>query len=589
MASDTETYNALGQQVGETQSIAGLTPSVTLNDQYDADGDRTQLAATIGGTSDFVNNYQYQGVSGQMSQVTQSGVTGGDAVAPKAVTFDYNNAGQFYTISRYADLAQTELVATSTYGYDGDGNLTSLAYAKSGNASTLPSYSWTYDAAGNVTSATNNFDGTVNYTNDSTGQLLSASGGPSPETYSYDSNGNRETANSSSYVTGPDNELLCDGTYTYGYDAEGNCISRTCIADGSRTLYTWDNRNRLMSVVSKDSSGNVTQTVTYIYDAFNRWIGETITAGTTTTQARYIYDGTQIVLEFDGTGTGALTAINLGHRYLWGPAVDQLLADEQLPAASGSIDAIPLQFGADVGLSASGETVWTLTDSQNTVRDLATYNAATNTTTVVNHRVFSAYGQLVSQTNPSTNTPAAVDCLFGYTGQAYDPSTGLQNNLDQWYDPIVGGWLSQDPIGFAGGDANLYGYVWNAPTAVVTVWQGQGDAWLYNAYLQWDQSLNNPLAYSHWGLQLELRDKNNGTSEESIQQMIQAAVERERSKPDFLKDLRSNGLDALGHAVDFYKNQNNPFPWPDNRGYGDVPEGPYSGPGCADPFHQGHQ
>src|SRR5208337_3496392 len=113
-------------------------------------------------------------------------------------------------------------------------------------------------------------------------------------------------------------------------------------------------------------------------DATNRWVGETIAAGSATTQARYIYDGNQIVLEFDGTGSGNLTATTPSHRYLWGPAVDQLLADEQV--TNGDL------------------LVWALGDNENTVRDLATYTSGV--TTVVNHRVFSSYGQLLSQTNP---------------------------------------------------------------------------------------------------------------------------------------------------------------------------------------------
>src|SRR5690606_545871 len=31
------------------------------------------------------------------------------------------------------------------------------------------------------------------------------------------------------------------------------------------------------------------------------------------------------------------------------------------------------------------------------------------------------------------------------------------------YDPKLGRFISEDPIGFAGGDVNLYGYVWNNP------------------------------------------------------------------------------------------------------------------------------
>jgi len=42
---------------------------------------------------------------------------------------------------------------------------------------------------------------------------------------------------------------------------------------------------------------------------------------------------------------------------------------------------------------------WDLTDNQGTVRDVAEYNAATQTTSVVNHLVYASYGQITSQTN----------------------------------------------------------------------------------------------------------------------------------------------------------------------------------------------
>ncbi|MDO4857917.1 MAG: RHS repeat-associated core domain-containing protein, partial [Thermoguttaceae bacterium] len=51
----------------------------------------------------------------------------------------------------------------------------------------------------------------------------------------------------------------------------------------------------------------------------------------------------------------------------------------------------------------------------------------------------------------------------GYTGKAFDPDTALQNNINRWYDPAVGRWLSTDPIGFYGNDVNLYRYVENSP------------------------------------------------------------------------------------------------------------------------------
>ena len=264
-------------------------------------------------------------------------------------------------------------------------------------------------------------DGTASYSYDPEGQLTGAAyssnlqsqiPNPASESYSYDSNGNRTN---SGYVTGPDNELLSDGTYNYRYDADGNQIERTDIATGAVTLYTWDNRNRLAGLTDETAQGQITQTVTYQYDASNRWIGETITAGGTVTQTRFAYDGDQIILQFDKSGPGNVTAANLSHRYLWGPAVDQLLADEQVTSPQ-----------------TPGNVVWPLTDDLGTVRDLAVYNAQTGVTSVANHRVYDSFGNLVSQTN------AAVDCLFGFTGLPFDKTSGTNVTPTRRYDPATG-------------------------------------------------------------------------------------------------------------------------------------------------------
>ena len=118
-------------------------------------------------------------------------------------------------------------------------------------------------------------------------------------------------------------------------------------------------------------------------------------------------------------------------------SVDQVLADEPITT-----------------VSQPGTVYWPLADNLGTVRDLAVYNGSA--TTVGNHRVFDAFGN-------ATNTPL-VDLLFAYTGRPLDRDTGLQNNLHRWYEPANGRWLSEDPIGFAAGDANLYRYVGNGVT-----------------------------------------------------------------------------------------------------------------------------
>lgn len=50
------------------------------------------------------------------------------------------------------------------------------------------------------------------------------------------------------------------------------------------------------------------------------------------------------------------------------------------------------------------------------------------------------------------------------TGREWDKETGLYYYRARYYDPMEGRFLSKDPISFAGGDVNLYGYVQNNPT-----------------------------------------------------------------------------------------------------------------------------
>jgi hypothetical protein len=52
-------YDRLGRMTISDAAIAGLAPTVTLTNAYDAAGRRTQVAATIGGNADFVTNYMF--------------------------------------------------------------------------------------------------------------------------------------------------------------------------------------------------------------------------------------------------------------------------------------------------------------------------------------------------------------------------------------------------------------------------------------------------------------------------------------------------------------------------------------------------
>ncbi|HZZ71753.1 MAG TPA: hypothetical protein VFE24_05840, partial [Pirellulales bacterium] len=204
------------------------------------------------------------------------------------------------------------------------------------------------------------------YTYDHDWQLNSAAafggyGGAGGGTYGWDANGNSTL---SGRVTGAGNRLLSDGTYNYTYDESGNMIKRVAISGGAESDYDWDNRGRLVMVTDKNSSGTTLQTVANSYDMFDNLIGRTWTpytsgvAGTPYT-SRFIYDGPSTgsgqagnaVLAFDGNES-------LTDRYLWGPAVDQILADERfIPSGSNQMP------------SSAGTTYWALTDNENSVRD----------------------------------------------------------------------------------------------------------------------------------------------------------------------------------------------------------------------------
>ena len=161
------------------------------------------------------------------------------------------------------------------------------------------------------------------------------------------------------------------------------------------------------------------------------------------------------MLQFDTTGYGNLAATDLSHRYLWNPqAVDQLFADEQVDWSDEEAD---------------GEVLSALADHLGSVGDVVDSNGELRV-----HRRFDGFGNIVDETHYNAGGSAVtagqtgyVDEAFAFTGRWFDKATGLQNNLNRWYDPHVGRWLSEDPIGFKASDGNLYRYVGNGPTNFV--------------------------------------------------------------------------------------------------------------------------
>ena len=75
---------------------------------------------------------------------------------------------------------------------------------------------------------------------------------------------------------------------------------------------------------------------------------------------------------------------------------------------------------------------------------------------VVQRMDYDAFGRVLSDTNPGFQP-------FGFAGGLYDDDTGLVRFGARDYDPYTGRWTAKDPIGFRGGQANLYVYAFGDP------------------------------------------------------------------------------------------------------------------------------
>jgi RHS repeat-associated protein len=179
------------------------------------------------------------------------------------------------------------------------------------------------------------------------------------------------------------------------------------------TTYTWNARDQFVSL----SGPSVT--ASFQYDAVGRRKSKTVN-GTTTT---FLYDGLNVVQELNGTTPIANLITSLG--------IDETLLRTD---AAG-----PRSFLTD-GL---GSTL-ALTDSAGLVQGEYTYEP---------------FGKTTATGIASTNA-------FKYTGRE-DDGTGLYYYRARYYHPALQRLVSEDPIGFNGGDVNLYAYVFNDPVNFV--------------------------------------------------------------------------------------------------------------------------
>jgi len=234
------------------------------------------------------------------------------------------------------------------------------------------------------------------------------------ETFTYDPVGNRINSNQNgASIFNSANQLTEDANFTYQYDNNGNMTGKIAKLGGAVTQYEYDAENKLVRVVSPTNTAN------YRYDGLGRRVEKEVIAGTTVV-TKYVYDNEDILLELNGAN--AIVA-----RYTHGPGIDEPLIMEK--------NAQSFYYHAD-GLSSITE----LTNQAGGV---------------IQRYAYSSFGKIESQLDPNFIQP------YTFTAREFDPETGLHYYRARHYDPTMGRFLQNDPLGFAGGNANLYVYVRN--------------------------------------------------------------------------------------------------------------------------------
>ena len=397
----TFTYDGLNRaQTARTSQTSGIQPQVLLTSVYNAVGNRTQVDEDSGSS---VTTYLYD-LAGRLTTLTPP------AGVSTQVTLGYDSSG------RLASLVYPNGVTTA-YGYDTKGRLNSLSHTLGANPS-FASFGYTYNPVGNILAILDQVNPAENrsHTYDALQRLTTGGTTGTPENYNYDLVGNRTTSFLSSSHNHDDlNRLLEDDAFTYTYDNNGNLETKTNKATPTEvTTYHWDAQDQLIQIDRPDST-----TVTYKYDGLGRRIEKNV-AGTIT---RYVYDGEDILLEYDGTNTFVA-------RYSHGDQVDQPLVLQK--AGQGFFYYHSNNQGS----------ITHLTDSAGTI---------------ANSYVYDSYGRQLT-------VAESVIQPFSYTGREYDGESGLYFYRARYFDQNTGRFLSEDPIGFDAGDQNLYRYVFNNPT-----------------------------------------------------------------------------------------------------------------------------
>jgi RHS repeat-associated protein len=273
------------------------------------------------------------------------------------------------------------------------------------------------DALGRLTAqteklVTTNRDHQYRY-NDA-GRLVEHTVSGASTTWTYDANGNRTHENGQriAHYDSEDRLQSWKGN-TYQYNAAGDLLQKGTAA-GS-TDYQYDALGNLRQVALPGG-----MQIEYLIDPLNRRIGKKKNGQL---QNGLIYqDGLRPLAEIK-PGGGIRSIFLFGEK----PNVPSAMLREgkAYRIISDHLGSVRMVIDADTG-------------------------------EVVQWLEYDVWGKVVHDTHPGWQP-------FGFAGGLYDPDTELTRFGARDYDAETGRWTAKDPILFAGGDANLYGYVLQDP------------------------------------------------------------------------------------------------------------------------------
>jgi RHS repeat-associated protein len=278
-------------------------------------------------------------------------------------------------------------------------------------------YALTRDQSGSIASKMETIGAVSSqyaYSYDTAGRLTSVTlNGQVIEEYQYGANGTRTYEQNAmrgivrTLSYSDEDYLLTAGNTSYQYDVDGFLRTRT---SGSQvTAYTYSTRGELLSVNLPDGG-----LIEYVYDPLGRRIAKKVNGNVV---EKYLWKGMTILLAvYDGND-------NLLVRFMY--------ADARAPLA----------------MTKDGLNYYLCYDQVGSLR-LVTDTFGN----VVKEIDYDSFGNVLADSDPTFTVP------FGFAGGLYDVDTGLVHFGARDYDPDTGMWTAKDPIGFEGGDTDLYGY-----------------------------------------------------------------------------------------------------------------------------------